>query len=155
MLFWCCFDSVAEGSPYSWQAVSKGQSGNPQGKRSGSRHRATLALDALAEGEADAILDAMVARAKEGDVPAASLILGRVWPQRRGRPTPLDLPPVRTPADLTAATGALIAAVASGELSAEEAQAVSAVLTVHRTALETLELETRIAALEAAKEGGR
>ena len=126
-------------------------SGNPAGARSGSRHRASIALDALAEGEANAILSAMVERAKEGDVPAASLILGRIWPQRKGRPTPIDLPPVRTPADLTAATSALIAAVASGELSAEEAQAVSAVLAVHRGTLETLELETRVAALEAAK----
>ena len=132
----------------------KGQSGNPAGARTGSRPRVLLALDALAQGAADAILDAMVARAKEGDVPAASLILGRIWPQRKGRPTPIDLPPVRTPADLTAATSALIAAVASGELSAEEAQAVSAVLAVHRTALETLDLETRVASLEAAKAGG-
>ena len=131
-----------------------GVSGNPAGPRTGARPKAALALDALAEGKSNAMLEAMVAKAIEGNVQAAALILNRAWPQRRGRPTPLDLPPVRTPADLTAATGALIAAVASGELSAEEAQAVSAVLAVHRTALETLDLEVRVAALEAKGGGG-
>jgi hypothetical protein len=133
----------------------KGVSGNPSGPRTGARPKAALALDALAAGEANAILDAMVERAKGGDVPAAALILNRAWPVRKGRPTPLDLPLVNSPADLTAATGAVVQAVASGELTAEEAQAVSAVLAVHRAALETLELETRVAALEAAKDGTR
>jgi hypothetical protein len=130
----------------------KGRSGNPTGARTGSRPRALLALDALAAGQASAILDAMVAKATEGDVSAATLILSRAWPQRKGRPTPLELPPVKTPADLTAATGALIAAMADGTLTAEEAQAASAVLAVHRQAVETLELEARIARLEEAKE---
>jgi hypothetical protein len=130
-------------------------SGNPKGAPTGSRNRATLALDALAEGQASAILDAMVERAKAGDVPAATLILSRAWPQRKGRPTPVALPQMKTPADLTAATGALVAAMATGDLTAEEAQAAAAVLAVHRAALETADIETRVRALEAAKESGK
>ena len=42
--------------------------------------------------------------------------------------------------------------MAAGDLTAEEAQAAASVLQVHRAALETLELEARVAALEAAKE---
>jgi hypothetical protein len=45
----------------------EGQSGNPAGRRPGSRNRASLVLDALADGEAEAVLQAMVRRAKEGD----------------------------------------------------------------------------------------
>ncbi len=133
----------------------KGVSGNPAGAPRGSRNRATLALDALAEGEASDVLRAMVERAKGGDTAAATLILSRAWPQRKGRPTPLDLPPVKSAADLTAAMGALVAAMADGTLTPEEAQAAAAVMQTHRAALETLELEARVAALEAAKEGGR
>ena len=133
----------------------KRTSGNPKGTGTGSRNRATLALDALAEGEASEVLRATVERAKASDTTAAALVLSRVWPQRKGRPTPLDLPPVRSAADLTAATGALIAAMADGTLSPEEAQAASAVLQTHRAALETAELEARVAALEAAREPGR
>lgn len=97
------------------------------------------------------MLQAMVERAKAGDVPAATLILSRAWPQRKGRATPLDMPPVKTPADLLAATSALIAAVAGGTLTGEEAQSVAAVLAVHRGALETIDFEARLAALEAGK----
>lgn len=141
-------------SPGPGKPFPKGVSGNPKGRPSGSRHGASLALDALAAGEANDILDAMVERAKGGDVSAATLILSRAWPQRKGRPTPLNLPPVKTAADLTAATSAVIEAMANGTLTPEEAQQVSAVLTVHRTALETLDLEARIAALETAKGAG-
>jgi Family of unknown function (DUF5681) len=35
----------------------KGRSGNPAGKPKGARHRATLAAEALFDGEAEAILD--------------------------------------------------------------------------------------------------
>ena len=149
-------DPAANGAPKQRGRPSKpGQSGNPRGTRAGSRNRATLALDALAEGEASDVLRAMVERAKAGDTSAGALILGRVWPQRKGRPTPLDLPAVKSAADLTTATAALIAAMAQGQLSAEEAAAAAAVMQVHRAALETLDLEQRVAALEGAKEPGR
>ena len=129
-----------------------GQSGNPAGARTGSRPKVVLALDALGEGRVTEIVEAMAECAVQGDVQAAALILSRIWPQRKGRPTPMALPPVRSAADLTAATGALIAAMADGTLTAEEAQAAAAVMQVHRAALETLELDARVAALEAAKE---
>jgi Family of unknown function (DUF5681) len=129
----------------------KGTSGNPKGSPAGSRNRASRALDALAEGEVSDILTAMAERAKGGDVPAAALILSRAWPPRKGRPTPLNLPPVKTAADLTAATGVVIEAVADGALTAEEAHSIAAVLRFQQTALETLDHEKRIAALEAAK----
>ena len=126
-----------------------GQSGNPAGSRTGSRPKALLALDALGEGRASAIVDAMAERATQGDVQAASLLLARCWPVRKGgRPTPLDLPPQRTAADLTAATSAIVAAMADGTLTAEEAAAATTVLTAHRAALETADLEARIAKLE-------
>ena len=60
--------------------------------------------------------------------------------------------PVKNAADTVAALGAVVAAVASGELSGEEAVAVASVLEAHRKAVETLELEQRIAALEAGRD---
>ena len=75
----------------------EGQSGNPAGRRPGSRNRASLVLDALADGEAEAVLQAMVRRAVEGDVKAAEIVLGRAWPVRKGRPVSLDLPPCPRP----------------------------------------------------------
>ena len=132
----------------------KGQSGNPSGRPVGARSKRMLALDALAEGEADAVVAAMLEKAKQGDVTAAGLILSRVWGPRKGRPTPIALPAVRTAEGTTAALAAVVAAVSSGELTPDEAQAVAGVLEVQRKAIETQELERRIAALESAKEGG-
>jgi hypothetical protein len=43
-----------------------GQSGNPAGRRAGSRSKVLSALDALGEGEAESIVKAMIEKAKGG-----------------------------------------------------------------------------------------
>ena len=132
----------------------KGETGNPNGKPTGARPKVLLALDALGEGRAEDIIRAMSDRAAQGDTAAAQIILSRVWAPRRGRPTPLSLPSVRTAADTTAALGAVVAAIADGTLTPEEAHAVAGVLETHRKSVETADLERRIAALENAKGDG-
>ena len=129
----------------------KGVSGNPKGPGTGSRNRASLLLDRMAEGEAEAVLQSVLMAAKAGDMGAAKVLLDRVWPARKGRPVRLELPEMRTPADLAAALGAVAGAVARAELSPEEGAAVAAVLESQRRAIETAQLEQRIAALEAAR----
>ena len=44
-----------------------GQSGNPAGRRAGSRSKVLVALDALGEGEAESIVKALIEKAKGGD----------------------------------------------------------------------------------------
>jgi hypothetical protein len=72
-------------------------------------------------------------------------------PARRGRPVRFDLPAVTTAADLISALGAVLAAVAAGELTPEEGQAVAALVEAKRRAIEITELEGRVAALEKQK----
>src|SRR3712207_4086532 len=110
----------------------KGTSGNPKGPGTGSRNRASLLLDRMAEGEAEAVLASVLGAAKGGDMAAAKVLLDRVWPPRKDRPVRLDLPEVRTPADLAAALGAVAGAVARGDISPEEGSAVAAVLETQR-----------------------
>ena len=127
--------------------------GNP-GRPRGSRHEALRALDAIgAEGAAE-VLRAVVEAAKGGDMRAADILLRRLWPERKGRPVAVELPPLDGARGIAAALGAVGEAVAAGDLSPEEGQAVAAVLETQRRAIETAELEARIAALEAnTKEG--
>jgi hypothetical protein len=122
-----------------------GNSGRPRG----ARHAALLALDAIGAENAHEVMQAVVDAARGGDMRAAEILLSRLWPQRKGRPVALDLPALNTAADVTTALAATAAAMAEGTLSPEEAGAVAAVIETQRRAIETLELETRIAALEA------
>jgi hypothetical protein len=66
-----------------------GQSGNPAGKAKGTKHRATMVVEALLEGEAEAIGRKCVEKVFEGDATALRLAIERLSPLRRGRPVHL------------------------------------------------------------------
>jgi Family of unknown function (DUF5681) len=131
-----------------WQP---GASGNPAGKPPGARHAALLALDAIGAEAGKDIMAAVVTAAKGGDMRAADILLRRLWPERKGRPVQMDLPGIMAPSDIVAALGAVADAVATGELSPEEGAAVAGILEAQRRAVETVELERRIATLEQGK----
>jgi hypothetical protein len=124
-----------------------GGPGGP-GRPRGSRHRAQAALDAIGEAGAAEVLQAVLQAAKGGDMRAASILLDRVWPTRKGRAVEVALPPVASAADLVPALAVVVAAMGRGEVTPEEARAMCAVLETQRRAVETAELEARIAALE-------
>lgn len=124
--------------------------GNP-GKPKGSRHRATQAIEALLEGQREALTQAAIDKALEGDVTALRLCLDRIAPARKDAPVSFDLPDIETAADAANAARAILRAVASGEVTPIEAATVMAVVEQFRRTLETTEIESRIAALEAVK----
>lgn len=130
------------------QGFQKGQSGNPSGRAQGSRNTATLILDAMADGEAEAVLANVLTAAKGGDLKAAEIILSRIWPAKKGRPVRLDLPAIKTAPDILAALATVIDATGKGEITTDEAAAVAGVLELKRRAIETVELEARLARLE-------
>jgi hypothetical protein len=128
----------------------KGYSPNPNGRPAGSRHKTTLAIEALLEGEAEALTRKAIEIAMNGDVVALRLCLERAAPLRKGRPVVVDLPPIETAKDIVGAVGAIVGAVGEGALTPEEGQTFASILDSHRRAIETQELETRIATIEAA-----
>lgn len=126
----------------------RGQSGNPKGKPAGTRNKATLAVLALMETGAEEITKAVVAQAKAGDLTAARMVLDRLAPPAKERPVSLALPDVSTAEGINAAQQSILQAVAVGDLMPGEATALAGIVETRRKALETLELERRIAALE-------
>jgi hypothetical protein len=85
---------------------------------------------------------------------AMELILSRVWAARRGRPVLLpDLPTIKSAADLAAAVGAIVQAVATGRLTPDEGHALGGLVDYQRRSLELVEIEARLAALEAQSRG--
>ena len=75
--------SAPAARPARW---APGQSGNPHGRPKGSRNRASLLLEHLIEGEGEAVVRALLAAAKGGDVSAARALLDRLVPPRKERP---------------------------------------------------------------------
>jgi len=126
------------------------QPGNPggPGRPAGSRNKATLALDKLADDAGKEILEKMVEVAKGGDLRAAELVLSRIWPARKGRPVTIDLPKIENVADIVTALGAVSDALMRGDVTPDEATAVANVLEVKRRTIETADLTARIEALE-------
>jgi hypothetical protein len=123
------------------------QPGNP-GRPKGARHKVTRAIEELLEGEHEALARKAIEKALEGDIVALRLCLDRLAPPRKGAPISMTLPPVRTAQEAVEASAALLAAVAAGEVTPEEAGSVMALLVGHKSVIETGDLERRIAALE-------
>ena len=121
--------------------------GNP-GKPKGTRHKATQAALALLEGEADALTRQAVTLALEGDTTALRLCLERIAPPKKDAPVQFDLPPMQSAADAAKAAGAVLDAVAAGDLTPTEGAHIMGLVETYRRTLETTELEARVAALE-------
>jgi hypothetical protein len=121
------------------------------GRTPGSRHKSTLAVEAVLEGEAEGLTRKAIEMALAGDGPALRLCLDRIAPPRKDSPISFALPAIMTAADTVAASSSLLVAVAAGDVTPDEAGRVMALLTAHRTLVETGDLETRIAALEKRK----
>ena len=125
--------------------------GNP-GRPLGSRHKATQAALALLEGEAEALTRKAVETALAGDVTALRLCLDRIAPPRRDAPVTFALPPKQSASDAAKAAGAVLEAVALGDLTPLEAAQIMGLIESYRRTLETCELEARVVALEGGRE---
>ena len=131
-----------------------GQSGNPAGKPPGTRNRATQMVLALMESGAEGITRAIIDAARKGDMAAARLVIERLAPPARERPISLDLPDTSTVAGVSQAQQVVLEAVGAGELLPTEGSTLAAILESRRKAIETEELERRIAALEEGRARG-
>ncbi|HEY7663621.1 MAG TPA: DUF5681 domain-containing protein [Xanthobacteraceae bacterium] len=128
----------------------KGQSGNPAGRPRGSRNRSALLLENVLAGDAEAIARRAIDMAKDGDVAAIRMCMDRLLPPRRSDAVAFELPPLDTAADTVAASAAIVAAVAAGDLTPSEASDLAKVIDVYVRALEAAEFEQRLTKLEAA-----
>ena len=79
--------------------------GNP-GRPKGTRHKTTLAIETLLEGEAEILTRKAIEMAKGGDITALRLCPDRIAPARKDRTIAFELPPVSTVADIVMASGA-------------------------------------------------
>ena len=109
-----------------WQ-FQKGQSGNPEGKPKGTRHKATQAASLLLEGELDALTRKAIDMALEGDTTALRLCLERIIPPLKSTTPPIKLN-APLPETLTGKATAFVDAAAAGDIPAD----VAAQLPLHQ-----------------------
>lgn len=86
--------------------------GNP-GRPKGARHRTTLAVEELLDGEAEGLTRKAVDMALAGDTTALRLCMERICPARKDAPVTFTLPKVESAADASKALSAVLAAVAA------------------------------------------
>lgn len=136
--------------PGEGRQFEKGKSGNPAGRPRGTRNRTTLALEAILEGEAEAITRKAIELAQDGDTVALRLCMDRLLPVRKDRPVRFELPKIENASDLPRATGALLEAVAAGDITPSEAADIGRALDAHVRAIETTDLHERMRRIEEA-----
>ena len=131
----------------------KGQSGNPAGKKPGTRNKATMMVLSLMEKGAEEIAASIVEAARSGDLSAARFVLDRLVPPMRERSIDIDLPNTDTVQGVDRAQQAIIEAVARGELLPGEGSVLAGLVEARRKTIETIDLEQRVAALEVEQRG--
>jgi hypothetical protein len=127
------------------------QPGNP-GRPPGAKNRTTLIVEQLAEGQAEELVQKVIELAQAGDVSCLRMMLDRLWPPRRGRPIKLDMPPLKTSADVLNSITLLLNAIAQGHLTPDEASALSLVAERSMAVISQQEMLKRIEILEKDRE---
>jgi hypothetical protein len=126
-----------------------------KGRPKGSRNRATIMVEELLEEEAEESTRKLIARALGGSSEALRIVFGILAPPRKDRPISVALPRLDSLSDLVPAHDAVIQHVASGEVSPSEGHALAALIELRRRAVENVDLEARLAAIEARQSEGR
>jgi hypothetical protein len=131
------------------------EEGNPggPGRPNGSRNKATIVLEKMLEEDGEAVVQAVVEAAKNGDMTAARLVLDRVCPPRKERPVSLALPVIDTVSDAPRVMAALLQAVAAGDLTPTEGRSIAGMIEAHRRTVELVDIEQRVTRLERGQGG--
>ena len=121
-----------------------GNAGRPRG----SRNKATIAIESLLEGQSEALTQAAISKALDGDSVALRLCLDRIAPPMKDKPVVFPLPQMRDAMDASQAAGSVLSAVSEGNLTPIEGTRVMGLIDSYRRTLELTEIENRLKVLE-------
>ena len=121
-----------------------GNSGRPRG----SRNKATIAIESLLQGQAEALTQTAVTQALEGDSVALRLCMERIAPALKDQPVSFSLPKMNNSLEASEAAESVLTAVSEGELTPIEATRVMGLIDSYRRTVELTEIEERLQALE-------
>lgn len=125
-----------------------GVSGNPSGRPIGSRHKATLAVQELLDGDAEKISRKAIDMALMGDSTAMRLCLERIIPARKDSPINIQLPQINSVGEASQLMSALVGAVGTGEMTPSEGSEMAKLVETYIRTMQATEIENRVRALE-------
>ena len=123
---------------------SNGNFGRPKG----SRNKATIAIECLLEGQAEALTQTAISKALDGDNIALRLCMDRIAPPMKDKPVVFALPRIRDAMDASQAAGSVLSAVSNGALTPIEGTRVMGLIDSYRRTLELTDIEQRLQSLE-------
>lgn len=126
----------------------KGKSGNPFGRPSGIRNKASLLAEKLFENDIEEICRQVIEQAKKGNIQAIKIILDRILPPKREALISIDLPAMKVGADILEAISQIILAISQGKISPTEGEILTRIIDRQGRAIELNELEARLKNLE-------
>ena len=92
---------------------TEGNSGKPKG----SRNKATIAIESLLEGQAEALTQTAISKALDGDSMALRLCMDRIAPLPKDNTISFILPHMENVNDASKAAGSVLKAVSIGEIT--------------------------------------
>ena len=101
------------------------------------------------DGAAEEVVGNVVAMARGGDPGCIKMVMDRSLPVRKGQAIELDLPAIKTVDDVIKAIIAVWNALGQGQLTPDEAAAVTLIMDRSVKIIELLDTTNRISALEA------
>jgi hypothetical protein len=118
-----------------------------KGRPPGSRNQRTV-FSEMMDSHGEALIKQCQVLALKGDPTALRLCLERLLPPCKPPNNRFLLPAVRTASDVGLALQSVLQEVARGRLSAQEGEAIAAILENHRRAIDSEEFGQRLQALE-------
>src|SRR5258708_5406916 len=117
----------AKSPPSKGPGATRFKTGN-SGRPAGARNKRTLWLEEIDESDLRAVRDAVVEKAREGEMVAGRILFDRVWPVPKARKVAIDIPATTGPEGISAAMAAVTREMAAGNIDPQEAQLIAAVL---------------------------
>lgn len=118
----------------------KGVTGNPSGRPVGSRNRSTLLLEALLDGQAEALMNKAIELALKGDPSALRICLDRLLPVCKERRIDLALPEVTEIEHATAALSTILTATGEGQITPGEGAVLAQIVETQKRLLDAQSL---------------
>lgn len=123
---------------------NEGQSGNPGGRKRGSRNMTTLLRDELRTAAPD-IIATLIEKAKDGEPGALKLVVDRLAPPARSAPL---VSPMRLEGTAADKANAVLEHLASGFLTTDDASCMLHAIRMVAEIRESVELDERLVEVE-------